>query len=264
MGKKSIIAIVLIVACILYAGLIEPYWIRVVERRVEVEAIGFAEIKIVHIADLHTSHIGIRERKVVSVVSKVRPDFVFITGDLLKNKVGIDAFLELIPQINSTVYIVLGNADGKIRDGIVSGSIPDHGKRWKILMNESVDCGGFSIVGIDDAVTCYADVKKAFQGVDPSKPAIVLSHFHSDALLSELAKRKVLLFLTGHTHGGQIALPGVINRIGYVHRSRFISGLHKVNGFYLNITKGVGTNIFPFRLFCPPEICILRLKGKQV
>lgn len=265
MGKKRLIAIVVIGGIFLYAGLVEPYWIRSVERTIEFEVADFPNIKIVHIADLHTLRIGIREKRVVSMIAKVRPDYVLITGDLLKNKKGIDACLKLISQIaeNSVVYIVLGNADGKIRDAIVAGDFPDHGERWKILLNQSVDCGGFSIVGIDDPVTHHADVKKAFEGIDPGEQVIAISHFHPEALLAELARRRVLLFLTGHTHGGQIALVKGIDKIGYINRSKFISGLYRVGDLYLNVTRGVGTNLFPFRFLCPPEICVIHLRGKQ-
>lgn len=265
MGKPKLAVIVVVAVFLTYAGLVEPYWIRVVERTIEVEQSDSLDIEIVHVSDLHTSRIGIRERKLLDVISKASPDYVFVTGDLLKNKKGVDACFKLIPQIKakSGVFVVLGNADGKIRDVIVSGAFPQQGQGWTILLNQNIDCGRFCIVGIDDPVTHHGDVKKAFEGVDEDKPAIVLCHFHSERVLGDLAKRQVLLVLTGHTHGGQIVFSKVMSRIGYLNRSKYISGLYRFDGFDLNVTKGVGTNLFPFRFLCPPEICILHLRGHR-
>lgn len=263
MGKFKIAAIVVVAIFLTYAGLIEPYWIRLVERTIEIEQSDFPEIEIVHVSDLHTSRIGMRERKLLDVISRASPDYVLVTGDLLKNKKGVDACFTLIPQIKakSGVFVVLGNADGKIRDGIISGALPHQGQGWKILLNQNIDCGKFIIVGIDDPVTHHGDVKKAFEGVEEDKPVIVLCHFYSERVLGDLAKRHALLVLTGHTHGGQVVFSKVMTRMGYVNRSKYLSGLYRLDGLYLNVTKGVGTNLFPFRFLCPPEICILHLRG---
>jgi predicted MPP superfamily phosphohydrolase len=70
------------------------------------------------------------------------------------------------------------------------------------------------------------------------------------------------IIFSGHTHGGQIGFEPLVSRIPYAHRSKFIAGLYKLDGTYLDVTRGVGTNIFPLRFFCRPEVAVFHLRGE--
>jgi predicted MPP superfamily phosphohydrolase len=262
--RKRFYVVIGVVAVLVYAGLIEPYWIA--ERTYDLGIRGFGgdSLTIVHIADIHTRRLGFRERQTIERIEQIDPDYVFVSGDLIKEDYTIRAGLDFLAKLKARcgVYFVAGNADREIVSGIGAGTIARETATYRILINESVDCGDFVLVGIDDPVTHRDDVARAFEGVSGSKPVFALTHFHPDSLLWQLEARGVDLVFSGHTHGGQVGLAMILELVPYAYRSRFIGGLYELNRFHLSVTKGVGTNIFPMRLLCRPEIVILRLKQK--
>ena len=130
-----------------------------------------------------------------------------------------------------------------------------------ILMNESVDCGPFVLVGIDDPVSGRENTAEAFKEHAHTKPVFVMSHFHPNMLLTEIERLGADLVFSGHTHGGHIGIPAIVRLFRYADRSEYMGGLHRLNHTYLSVTRGVGTGIFPFRFLCRPEIVVFHLKG---
>jgi predicted MPP superfamily phosphohydrolase len=262
--KRKLYIIAAVAAFLAYSGLIEPYWINEKTYDISVAGLGARELTVVHIADIHTTRFGSRERQTVDLIERIKPDYVFVTGDLRKKKDTIHAGLDFMSRLRARhgVYLVPGNADGYIAWGVRQGKVPRETDTYRILMNESVDCGAFTLVGLDDPVTHREDVGRAFEGVPATKPVFVLTHFHPDSLLWEFETRKVDVVFSGHTHGGQTGLAVLVGLVPYAYRSRYISGLYKLNRFYLSVTRGVGTNIFPLRFLCRPEVVVLRIKRK--
>ena len=171
------------------------------------------------------------------------------------------AFLSSI-QSKSGVYFVPGNGDEIMTKAIEHGQMPASFSEWRILMNESVDCGDFTLVGIDDPVRCRDDEAKAFRNVTDAKPVFVLTHFYAKKLLTKIGEeRRVDFTFSSHTHGGQIGFGPIVRRIPYAHRSKYIAGLYRLDGGYLYVTRGVGVNLFPLRFFCRPEIAVFHLRG---
>lgn len=246
-----------------YSGLIEPSWIVERHRDVTIDGFPVAELSIVHIADIHTTGFGRRERETIRRIDRIDPDYVLITGDLLKSTSKLPHAISFLSQLRSRygVYLVLGNADGVLESAIRWHKTPKETLNYRILMNESADCGAFTLVGIDDPVTGREDLAKAFKGVPPTKPVFVMSHFHPDGLIAEIEDMGAAMMFSGHTHGGHIGIAHLVGLIPYAYRSRYISGLYSLNHCYLSVTKGVGTNIFPFRLLCRPEIVVFRIRG---
>lgn len=253
----------ILIGFLVYAGLIEPFWIKVETHHLTIPGFPEEAVVIVHIADTHTAGIGLRERKLASIVSEFQPDYVFITGDLVLGKGSLDRGLEFTSMLEARegVFAVCGNADGPVHFARQYELLPDDTAHLRFLFNESVDCGEFILVGIDDPVTYRARPKEALANVDGSKPVVVLVHFHPDDLLDELAKAGVDLVLSAHTHGGQIGIPALVRLVPYASRSEYISGLFDLGEFHLNVTRGIGTNIFPFRFLCRPQVDIFYITG---
>ncbi len=249
-----------------YAGLIEPNWIKVRTYDLSIEGLP-RDITVVHIADVHTRRLGFREQEAIRDISRIDPDYVFMTGDLLKSTSQLKSGLEFLSSLRARrgVYMVPGNADGTLVEAIERGDIPRAFSNGRILMNESVDCGDFTLVGIDDAGTCRDDVAKAFSHVSGPKPILVLTHFAAKTLLGKIGNIGdvyVAMVFSGHTHGGQVGSAPLVGRVPYAHTTTYIAGLYKLDGTYLNVTRGVGTNLFPLRFHCRPEIDVFHLKGK--
>ena len=260
--RKRYYVFIAIGAFLAYSGLIEPNWIRV--RTYDLTIKGLAQdITVVHIADLHTRSFGYREGKTLDIIRQIDPDYVFFTGDLLKGpgrlSVGL-AFLSGL-QARRGVFVVPGNGDAALHKAIDEGHTPRTFGNWRVLMNEHVDCGDFTVVGLDDPVTCRDDLGAALAGVEATKPVLVLTHFHAKKLLARMAEMHAAVIFSGHTHGGQVGFSPLVSHIPYAHRSKYIAGLYSLNGTYLAVTRGVGTNLFPLRFFCRPEIAVFHLKG---
>jgi uncharacterized protein len=113
------------------------------------------------------------------------------------------------------------------------------------------------LAGLADATTRRPDVGAALDGIPAGEAVIVLSH---DPDLFPRVPARVALTLAGHTHGGQIALPGlrrwaIPSRFG----ERFARGHIVEGGRHLVVTSGVGTSRWPVRFRVPPEALLLTL-----
>lgn len=116
-------------------------------------------------------------------------------------------------------------------------------------------------VGVGDLWTAPHDVRKAFGEVRADAPVITLTH--NPALFPSLARRSSLV-LAGHTHGGQISLPGVGQPAMWGKaENRYVRGLYREEGGTLFVSPGVGTSILPLRLGVPPEISRLTIRADK-
>jgi hypothetical protein len=247
-----------------YSGLIEPNWIATRSYHMVIDGLASEEITVVHIADIHITGIGYRERTTAQMIRQINPDYVFLTGDLLMSGESLPSGLEYLEMLTARrgVYVVPGNADGAIVSSLGRKLIQPETDSYTILCNESVRCDDFTLVGIGDPVTGQEDLDEAFRGIDGARPTLVICHFHPDSLLLECAKQGVDMIFSGHTHGGQIGLATVIGLVPYAFRSRYIAGLYDVGDMHLSVTSGVGVNIFPLRFLRRPEVVVFHLKGR--
>lgn len=262
--KKRYILFIILAAFIAYSGLIEPHWIAEKTYRLTIQGLGPDTVRIVHIADIHTTRMGSHETRAAEMINRVNPDYIFFTGDLMKSGGSLRPGLDFLTALKARygTYLVPGNADRLLIRSIQRGRMSKDSLDFHVLINESVDCGSFTLVGLDDPVSKREDIAEAFAGVDDFKPVLVMSHFHPDTLLHRLEAYKVDMLFSAHTHGGQIGLPLVVKLVPYAARSEYIAGLYHHSGFLLSVTKGLGTNIFPLRFMCRPEIVVYELRGE--
>jgi predicted MPP superfamily phosphohydrolase len=262
--KRRYIVLLGIAGFLTYSGLIEPNWIGVTTRDITIQGFGPDTLRIVHIADVHTTKQGYRETRALEMIRAIDPDYIFFTGDLLKAHGSLEPGLEFMKGLKSQrgTYFVLGNADLALSRAIKAGRVALDSPGFTILINQSADCGPFTLVGLGDPVSGLDDVEKAFEGADELKPVFVLTHFHPDSLLASLERYKVDMVFSGHTHGGQFGLPFMVRLVPYAARSKYMDGLFFYDGFILSVTRGLGTNIFPLRFLSRPEIVVYELHGE--
>jgi predicted MPP superfamily phosphohydrolase len=261
--KKRYYLLIALGILLCYSGLLEPYWISQTTHDLTIDGLGIKELTIVHIADIHTMGFGRRERETIRRIEEIDPDYIFITGDLFSSRARLSSGLTFLAKLRARygIYLVPGNADGKILSAMRWGRVLRDTLNCGILMNESVDCGPFVLVGIDDPVSGRENTAEAFKGVTHTKPVFVMSHFHPDRLLLEIEHLGADMVFSGHTHGGHIGIAAVVSLFPYANRSKYIAGLYRLNHTYLSVTRGVGTGIFPFRFLCRPEIVVCHLRG---
>lgn len=262
----------------------EPYKIRVENVEIEIKNLpaSFKDLKIVHLSDLHSYDFGKREKKVLELLDLLKPDFIFITGDLVSWDTRELEKIHPFWKELATRPIVIEENNKNIRTFAVYGNHEHRNPKFKkigtllkqsgieILVNESKKLKWnneyFYLIGLDDPHDGYADLDKALKDIDPNFFKILLAH--SPEILQKVKekiskeKNKVDLILTGHTHGGHINIPLLVDIILPLKGSdkRYKNGLFKENSFFMYVNRGIGLSGIPIRLNSFPEIAIITLK----
>jgi hypothetical protein len=245
--------------------------------------------KLVQLSDFHYDGLRLSENmleQAIEASNQAEPDLVILTGDYVTDDPDrINPLVQRLKHLQSRagVYAVLGNHDLCYRrsKAQVTSSLTSIGVR--VLWNE-VDYplgSELPFVGLADFWSREFNPAPVMNQLDPKKPCIVLSHNPDSA--EPLQQWRVDLQLSGHTHGGQIMIPGfgpapalfqklqpnlpksVQRWIPYmkacvrvVKHWEWAQGLHHVGKNQLYINRGLGTYL-PGRLFCPPEVTVITL-----
>jgi predicted MPP superfamily phosphohydrolase len=189
-----------------------------------------------------------------------RPDLVLLGGDLATS--GIDdirrfraAFALLRAPLGT--YAVLGNHEYYTEDpALLPAALASAGIR--LLVNDWAAVGEpgarFGLAGVDDLLMGRPDLDRALDGAP--RPVVLLSH--NPDLLFDAARRDVALMLSGHTHAGQIRVPGTPVMVRQ-SRYRLDEGRFRAGATELVVSRGLGAVGLPLRAACPPEAVLLRL-----
>lgn len=215
----------------------------------------------VHLSDLHLDRYLPRHDMIVTMVRDLRPDWIFITGDLLNVPEGLPHLFRFLSQLRTIapVFMTLGNHDHY--SGVPIDHYADLADRHKItlLINQTVFIqtgdGELAIAGVDDPSLHRADL-----GCLPprSKDRYTLLLAHAPNILEQLEEHHhVDLILCGHSHGGQWRFPGVPTFWLPPGCHGRIEGTHHVRGYRLYVNRGLGWSFLPLRLNCRPEIVLL-------
>lgn len=194
-------------------------------------------------------------------------DAVFIAGDFLYHLPRIDIPLALAPleELGVPVYAVLGNHDVGFPGPIYTADLYSALQTLGITLVENRVYGA-TIAGQDILVGGVSDLWQrqqdfSFANKLPDKPLILLTH-NPDTALTAPPDLAFTLMLAGHTHGGQVRLPGLVQRV-VPTQYPFDKGLHKVetkSGERLvYVTTGTGMVGLPLRFNMPPRLDILTL-----
>lgn len=235
--------------------------VRVVENVVELRNLppAFDGFRLLQLSDLH---LDIDPKLVDAIREAVRRaefDRAVVTGDF-HNEIGLDfsesmrLTAELIPELGSDPLGILGNHDRLEMVPILEAA----GLRMLLNENVGVERGGqrIWICGIDDnGFFRTHDYGRAREGVPEDGCAVLLAH--SPERFREAAAEGYALQLCGHTHGGQICLPGgrAILRKAAVPGD-LISGRWERDGMPGYTSPGTGSCTAAARLNCPPEITV--------
>jgi uncharacterized protein len=263
-------------ASLLYAAVIEPRWLRCTHTRLHFRRLPrqLEGLRIALLTDLHANAHTPRDllRRVVDETNAARADVVAITGDIAENEAALGTALEALARLHAPfgVYIVPGNHD--YRDvGIERWH--DAVSRRPSLINLT---NAVRIIRVsrrrsndDEARLCIAGVDDLSHGQPrldllPPPPSrdftVLLAHHPDQAEHVRRAADDVDLVLSGHTHGGQVRLPGygaVVSSSN--HPDLYEAGVRRRPWTQVYTSRGIGTTHLPVRFFAPPEIAILTL-----
>lgn len=228
---------------------------------------------ICHLSDLHFREIGPREEAVRDCVNGLHPDLIFITGDFVEGRLvareRFDLCLKWLGQLKAKLGLwgVLGNKEhmrGRDASQIIR-NLESAGVRMLVNQNHRLEVEGSPVwlVGVDDPHTRHDDLQKAISGIPSGGIKVLLAH--SPGIIREAARLGVELVLVGHTHGGQIRLPGL--RPLYLNLKcsfKYASGLFRKGKTWLYVNRGIGVSLPLLRPFLVPEIALLRLKRVRI
>lgn len=267
-------------------GLVEPYRYRLAERQVPVAWAGPA-LDVLHLSDTHLSARDARLHAFLQALPARlarTPDLVLATGDMIQGNEAIDPLVEALAPIEARLgrFYVLGSHDYFVSSGptytkYFSGektmrhARPTDSDRlearlqeqgWTSLTNRAqhlqVDGHRVQLSGVDDPYLKRHDTAHIRRSQDDE---LAIGLMHAPDLVSEWALNGFDLVVAGHTHAGQVRVPGVGAVVTNCSLpSALAGGLSRVGSTWLHVSPGLGAGKYsPIRFLAPPEATLLRL-----
>jgi hypothetical protein len=248
--------------CIAYGYFIEPYWIETKTVEIPTSKLKQTAIRLVQFSDLHCTGKIANEKKLVEIINGLKPDVIVFTGDSMNNKKALPLLKETLSSLKATLgkFAVRGNFDIEFWKNIdlfggtgfveLDGNTVELDKYGEKFQITGVYCDKEDMIG---------DVLKT---IPQDRFSIFLHHFPD--LIEDLSGQNMDLYLAGHTHGGQIALPfyGAVITLSHFGK-KYESGEYKVGSTILYVNRGIGLDGFPapqVRFLARPEITVFDIK----
>ncbi|PWV59577.1 metallophosphoesterase [Plasticicumulans acidivorans] len=254
----------------LWSAGIEPRLLRTRELTLAVEPwpAGTPPLRAVYCSDLHAGSGAIDLAALdhlVARISALQPDLLLLGGDYVNQvtafglvQLNIEPVAERLGRVPARYgrFAVLGNHDGYYGAEAVRAALQRHSIR--VLDNSAAAAGAVWVAGVADDMTGRPDVRLALRDIPAQAPTLLLTH---DPATYAEHPPGLLLALAGHTHGGQITLPGlgalfIPGRAPRRHARGWIDEGHGP----MYVTTGIGTSTLPLRLGAVPEIVVLTLQ----
>jgi len=253
------------IGCLIYGYFIEPYWIDVRHIEIKTDKLKDTDLTIVQISDLHCDEKIRNEKKLPEIINALNPEVIVFTGDALNTSQALPVFKKMMSDMKAKIgkYAVRGNFDiwyWKTLDLFEgTGFIELDGQSRMLSKNGEV----FTISGLS-VDNSFNDL--SFLNTMPPDDYNILL-FHYPGINEELPGSQIDLFLSGHTHGGQIALPiyGALVTLSK-YGKKYESGRYNLANKVVYVNRGIGmeAGIAPrVRFFARPEITVFHIRPKN-
>jgi uncharacterized protein len=272
-----------------YAAGVEVRWFALRTAQVPVLPPGHRSLRILHLSDLHLTPSQGRKREWVRSLAALEPDLVVDTGDNLAHQEAVPAVLDAFDGLLDVPGVfVFGSNDyfAPSTRNPVRYLLPDDGERnthtpplpwrdlragfeergWVDLTNRraTLEVAGTTIAfaGVDDPHLGYDDLAEVAGPADAAADLRVgVAHAPYLRVLDQFAADGYETVLAGHTHGGQLCLPGVGALVTNCDLDTArAKGLHRHGESWLHVSAGLGTSPYaPVRFCCRPEATLLTL-----
>jgi len=235
-------------------------------------------IRIVLISDLHSHIYGKDQSKIADKIRSENPDIIALAGDIIDDVVpvnGAKLFFEAIKDI-APIYYVTGNHESWLDDlDSIKKLIRSYGVNLLENDYKEVNINGVNLViaGVEDPETIkhtraelswYKEIEDAFSSIDESNTyKILLSHRPEEVNFYNSLPFDIVL--SGHTHGGQVRIPFILNGLLAPHQGlfpKYAGGLYEMENYTHVVSRGVSFSPWLPRVFNPPEIVVVDIEGK--
>lgn len=250
------------------AALTEPYMLSIEHERIHLNRLpkAFDGFRVVQLSDIHHGPYSSRDQieRAVDTANRLQPDIIALTGDYISKERHYAApCAEMLGRLKAKygVYAVLGNHDHWTDAALITDLFRAEG--ITVLINEGMhfEKNGASIwlAGVDDTMVGLEDLSLALAGARDDEMKLLLAH--NPIILRRAARASVDLVLSGHTHGGQVAIRGERSTVRGA-RKRLLKGHGRLSNTQIYVNRGLGTVVLPIRYGCPPEISLLELRSE--
>jgi uncharacterized protein len=275
-------------ACVGYGVLVERDWYRLRRERVEALAPGQAPLTVLHLSDLHLTAADRRRLAFLERLAGERVDLVVLTGDMLGEPGALDPVLDVLgrfrprlgavavlgsndywaPRFRNPLGYFLGPSSRRHRSSgrnpwreLVAGL---EARGWTVLSNRRDRLGDVELAGMDDPHIRRDDPEVAVPPNGEVRLRLGVVHSPYRRALDAFERNGYGLLLAGHTHGGQVRLPGVGALVTNCDLPRDqVRGLSRWGSSWLHVSAGLGTSKYaPFRFACRPEASLLTVVPK--
>ena len=264
---------------LLWATAVEPRRLALTHLELEIDSLppGAEPLRVLHISDIHLERFTEREKRLLDLARKARPDMIVITGDYLnlsynRDEIALQQVAQLLAQLEAPhgVYATLGSPPVDLREVITPllESLPLRLLRDEWTTVELKTGGSLVLMGVDCTHYIAQDAQRLEElaaTAPNSAPRVLL--YHSPEIMPQAIGQMVDLYLCGHTHGGQVRLPlvGPILTSSQLGR-RYVMGHYCEGSTHLYVSRGVGMEGLSaprVRLLAPPEITLVTLRSSD-
>lgn len=268
--KLIILTIIICLLMFSYARYIEPSMLRV--KNVDLKVKDIKDCRIVFFTDTHFGKLYSQSNidKIVKKINNQNPDIVIFGGDLLDNYardyslLDTDSLQKSLNKIEAKYgkYAVFGNHDygggaSRVYEKIMNGG------GFKVLKNESsyINDLNLNIIGYDDYL--LGNTKKSDYKIEENKFNLVVTH--EPDVVELVTSSSENFILSGHSHGGQVTIPFLTEKILPVGARKYVKGLYAENNVGINdstkmyVSSGIGMTGIPLRFLNPPEIVVFNI-----
>jgi uncharacterized protein len=233
-------------------------------------------LSLLYLSDSHTRRRGRRERRLERLMDGLEADLLLFGGDVAQSDRGFRVMIDAVRGVTARLgrYACWGNSENlrHVSRDAFRRRLEEAGFTPLVNANVVLERGGapLALCGVDCPYSKKAEFGPAFAGVPEETFRILLMHAPEGLL--DLGPRRADLILSGHTHGGQIRLPGLppfhLHTHTEVDLDRGVFDADALRPFWpeaqphsrMVVSAGIGTSTAPVRLFCPPEALRITLR----
>jgi uncharacterized protein len=274
-------------ACVAYGVLVERHWYRLRRETVPVLEDGQPPRTVLHLSDFHLLVGDHRRQRFLAELAELPADLVVVTGDILGEPGALEVSLESLRRFHPRIgaVAVLGSNDyypPRFKN-YFAYFLPGRRRRlpkarnpwrelvdgleamgWLVLSNRRARLGELELAGMSDPHIRLDDpavVVPLDPGDNGTRLRIGVVHSPYQRSLDAFERNGYQLVLAGHTHGGQVCLPGIGALVTNCDLPRgHVRGLSRWGSSWLHVSAGLGTSKYaPFRFACRPEASLLTL-----
>ncbi len=250
--------------CVLYGLVVEPLWLSIEHVKLKSTKLARGQfVRIAHISDLHCDPEKRLEDKLPLAIANEKPDVIMFTGDAINSPGGLQNFRQCLTKVAAIAptFVVKGNWDAwyfrELDRFTGTGATELNLKAVPLQVRESK----IWIAGLP--IGTKQSVKETIANAPLNEYRVFL--FHYPDYIEEMASNKIDLYLAGHTHGGQVALPfyGALITLAATGK-KYESGLHRLGDTFIYTNRGIGMEggKAPRVRFCArPELTVIDVEG---